>query len=169
MMSTANIMIRPATKNDWPFIIEIYNEGIVNRLSTAETKPVTVEDKMEWLKEHEEELFPLLMAEADGVIAGWICLSAYRKGRQALQNTAEISYYIRKHYWKKGIATQLMQAMISKAKELGFKNLIAILIDANNASTALLKKFGFEQWGLMPDIIEIDDKAYGHAYYGKKL
>lgn len=169
MMSASNIMIRPATKNDWPFIIEIYNEGIANRLSTAETAPVTVEDKLDWLKEHEEERFPILVAEENNIVTGWICLSAYRKGRQALQNTAEISYYIRKHFWKKGIATQLMEAMLSKAKELGFKNLIAILIDANNASIALLKKFGFEQWGLMPDIIEMDDKTYGHAYYGKKI
>ncbi|MBI1783399.1 MAG: N-acetyltransferase [Sphingobacteriales bacterium] len=168
-MSASYIMIRPATKNDWPFIIEIYNEGIANRLSTAETKVVTVEDKLDWLKEHEEERFPILIAEENGIVAGWICLSAYRKGRQALQNTAEISYYIRKHYWKKAIATQLMEVMMSKAKELGFKNLMAILIDANNASTALLKKFGFEQWGLMPDIIEIDDKTYGHSYYGKKI
>ncbi|RTL59178.1 MAG: N-acetyltransferase family protein [Sphingobacteriales bacterium] len=169
MISAANIIIRPATKNDWPFIIDIYNEGIANKISTAETKPVTIEGKLEWLKEHEEDRFPILIAQENDVVTGWICLSAYRKGRKALQNTAEISYYIRKHYWEKEIATQLMEAMMSKAKELGFKNLIAILIDANNASIALLKKFGFEQWGLMPGIIEIDDKTYGHSYYGKKL
>ena len=31
------------------------------------------------------------------------------------------------------------------------------------------KKFGFEEWGRMPQTVEIDGKLYDHCYYGLKL
>lgn len=163
------VIVRQAKQKDLPAIVEIYNQAIATKISTAETLPVTDEDKQLWFDEHADEKFPLLIAEYNKEVTGWISLSAYRKGRQALKHTGEISYYIHQNHLQKGVGSILMDAMIEKAKKMGYKNLIAIIIDANTASVALLKKFYFQQWGLMPGIVETDDKIYNHSYYGRKI
>ncbi|MGE5106730.1 MAG: N-acetyltransferase family protein [Sphingobacteriales bacterium] len=163
------INIRRAEQKDLAVIVAIYNQAIATKISTAETIPVSVKEKQEWFDEHTDEKYPLLVAEYNHNVIGWISISAYRKGRQGLQHTAEVSYYIHNNYLQKGIGSLLMETIILKAKELGYKNLIAIIIDANTASIKLLKKFRFEQWGLMPGIIEIENKVYDHGYYGRKI
>jgi phosphinothricin acetyltransferase len=59
-----------------------------------------------------------------------------------------------------------MRHALGQAPKLGFKALIAILMEPNAASIALLKKFGFQLWGNMPGILEVDGKSYDHQYYG---
>ena len=164
-----DIIIRQAEQKDLASIVTIYNQAIATKISTAETIPVTAENKQSWFDEHQNEKFPLLVAEYNKEVIGWISLSAYRKGRQALQHIGEVSYYIHHNHLQKGLGSKLMNAMIEKAKELGYKNLIAIIIDANTASVGLLNKFGFEKWGLIPGIIEMEGIVHDHGYYGRKI
>ena len=56
-----------------------------------------------------------------------------------------------------------------KAKELYFKTLFAILMDCNLASRKLLEKFGFEQWGRIPEVADFNGVECGHYYYGMKI
>jgi len=63
----------------------------------------------------------------------------------------------------------LLEHAIKVAPSLDFTILIAILFDKNPASIALLKKFGFCCWGIMPGIAKIDDQRADHLYYGLKL
>ena len=98
-----------------------------------------------------------------------LSFSPYRKSRKALQSTAEISYYVHNKHHSKGIGTGLMKYALMKAGELGFKTLIAILLEPNTASIKLLKKFGFELWGDVPNVAEIDGGEYNHQYYGLRL
>lgn len=163
------VKTRLAVQSDLPAIVEIYNQAIETKISTAETIPVSAKEKQVWFDEHNDDKYPLLVAEYNEKVIGWISLSPYRKGRQALEHTGEISYYVHSNFLKKSIGGLLMLSMIEKSTELGYKNLIAILIDANKASINLLKKFGFEQWGLMRGIVEMENKTYSHLYYGKKI
>ena len=103
------------------------------------------------------------------MVAGWLSFSPYRPGRKALQSTAEISYYVHSAYHRLGVGTRLMEYAITQAPVLKFKNLIAILLEPNIASIALLEKFGFRLWGDMPGIAEIDGGEYNHQYYGLKI
>ncbi|HET9057446.1 MAG TPA: GNAT family N-acetyltransferase [Chitinophagaceae bacterium] len=163
------MITRLAEQKDLPAIVEIYNQAIKTKISTAETILVSVSDKQYWFEEHANKKCPLLVAEKNKEIVGWISLSPYRKGRQALEQTAEISYYVHNRYHRKGTGSLLMQTMIDRAKQLGYENLIAIIMSPNTASAGLLKKFRFEKWGLMPGVIKMDDKIYDHLYYGLKL
>ena len=36
-------------------------------------------------------------------------------------------------------------------------------------SIGLLKKFGFEQWGHMPNVADFDGAECGHVYLGKRI
>ncbi len=161
--------IRLATKKDLKTVNEIYNQSVPSKKSTAHLLPVSTEERTIWFNNHNENKYPVFIAEDAGKILGWISVSPYRTGRQALQYTAEVSYYIHKDYQHAGIATFLMTHVINNCEKFNIKNLIAILMEHNTYSIKLLEKFKFEKWGLMPNIIDIDGKEYNHLYYGLKV
>jgi L-amino acid N-acyltransferase YncA len=132
-------------------------------------KYLKVEDRIEWFNEHDPDTYPILVVEMDNTIAGWISISPYRKGREGLKYTAEVSYYVHRNYQRKGAGTEMMDCMIRKAKELKYKTLIAILMDVNSGNIKLLEKYHFKKWGFLPDVIEIDGIVFSHLYYGLKI
>ncbi len=114
-------------------------------------------------------LIRFLLLMKIGEIIGWCSLSPHRPGRKALRTVAEISYYIHKDHRRKGVADNLISHTIDSAKNSGFKNLISILLDLNKTSIYILEKFGFEKWGHLPNIAQIDGIICGQYIYGKKL
>lgn len=161
--------ILPATPNDFNDIIKIYNHAVDEKFATADTEYVTLESRKVWFAQHSPESYPIYLAVQDGEIIGWCSLSPHRPGRKALRTVAEISYYIHKDHRRKGVANSLIKYTIESAKILGFKNLISILLDLNKPSIHILEKFGFEMWGHLPDVADIDGVICGQFIYGKKL
>lgn len=68
--------LRRATLEDLPEIIKIYNEAIKDGISTADSKIVTVEDKLEWFHAH-DALHPILVKEYHGRIIAWISIQPF--------------------------------------------------------------------------------------------
>ena len=161
--------IRIAKEKDHPDIIKIYNHAVDEKFATADTEHVTLESRKEWFAQHSPETYPIYVAEENNEIIGWCSLSPHRPGRKALSTVAEISYYIHKDHRRKGIANSLITHTIESAKVLGFKNLISILLELNKTSIYILEKFGFEKWGHLPDIAEIDEVICGQYIYGRKI
>ncbi len=161
--------IRLATFEDLDAMVTIYNQAIAAGQKTADISSVTVEDRKKWFDEHTPDHYPIWIAEIDESIVGYLTISAYRPGRQALRHTAEVSYYIHSAFQRQGIASTLLQHAIEKCPSLEIKTLFAILIDTNTASIRLMEKFGFEKWGHMPRIAEFDEIEVGHLYYGLRI
>jgi L-amino acid N-acyltransferase YncA len=163
------LCIRFASEKDLKEIIDIFNQGIRTRSSTGYLHEMTVGDRQEWFMEHTPEKYPILVAEFDNTILGWISLDPYRKGRKAFERTGEISSFVHPEYWRKGVGGQLLSAMMQTTKKLGYTTLLAIVLDKNTGSRKLLEKNDFEQWGMLPDVAMIDGISLSHVYYGKKL
>lgn len=161
--------IRTATADDWPSIIDIYNHAVSDGRCTANINPATVEERESWLQQHLSERYPIRVAVENGIVIGWCSLSPWRAGREALAGVAEISYYIDRRHRGKGCGDMLMSDTIDYAKSIGFKHLLAILIDINNASLKLLKKHGFQEWGRLPDVADFGSLICGQYIYGKHL
>ena len=161
--------IRPATLKDYSEIVNIYNHAVDEKFATADTEHVSLESRKEWFGQHSPETYPIYVAEENGEIVGWCSLSPHRPGRKALRTVAEISYYIHKDHRRKGVASSLIDFTIESAISLGFKNLISILLDLNKTSIYILEKFGFDKWGHLPDVADIDGVICGQFIYGKKL
>lgn len=161
--------IRKLSTSDSQAVIDIYNQAIRHKFQTAETEEVSIEDKKDWLTSHLSYEYPIYVYSIDGKVVGWISLSPYRQGRKALRYTVEVSYYIHNDYKRMGIASKLMSYTIEKSKELGYKNLFAIILDKNSQSVKLLENFGFKQWAHMPMIADFDGEECGHVYYGARV
>ncbi|MEI6091990.1 MAG: N-acetyltransferase family protein [bacterium] len=167
MISKSNI--RLAKLNDLESIVRIYNQAIEEKFCTADTKKIAVNDRMEWFLAHEPAKYPILVCEIDNQVAGWLSISPYRAGREALRFTVEVSYYVDRSFRRLGIAENLLRTSLEKVKELGYKSIFTIILDRNTASIKLMQKFGFEQWASMPNIADFDGEECGHVYFGIRV
>ena len=162
-------MIRVASVSDLPEIVGIYNEAVEQRFATADLRPVTVDQRLHWFRDHDPSAFPIYVFEADHSVRGWCALSSYRPGREALLGTAEISYYVRRDSRRQGIGSALVQHAVSEARHLGKRVLFGILLERNQASIRLMGHCGFELWGRLPDVAAFDGELVSHLYYGRTL
>ena len=161
--------IRLSYSKDLNRIIEIYNQAIATRVSTADIQPVSKADRRTWFDNHTPNSYPIYVADLEGKIAGWCSLSPYRPGRMAVRHTAEISYYIDNQFKRMGIGTRLIKHAMQDCTRINIKHLFGILLESNVPSEKLLLKLGFERWGRMPGVAEIDGKNYSHIYLGKRV
>jgi len=161
--------IRLATEEDLEAINHIYNQVIPYEMSTADTVPYTMEERIEWFRGYDRFKYPVFVADTGEEVAGYFSFSPYRPRRQAMRHTAEISYFVDEKYRQKGIGSALLEYAISKAPEYNTKTLIAILLAHNEASIQLLEKFGFIEWGRMPAVADFNGKERDHLYYGLRI
>lgn len=163
------ITIRKASIKDNIRITEILNQAIKAGKATAILETFKPEDRLEWLQEHMGEKYIVYVAVMNDEVLGWLSLSPYRKGRQAFDHLAEITYYIDYAFHRKGVARALSEKALEHCKQQGVEMLVAFLYADNQASVKMLEKLGFEQWGLFPGAIRVNGNDLDHVIYGKKL
>lgn len=159
--------LREANRNDLERVVEIYNSSIPGRLSTADTSPVSIESKEEWFFSHSKER-PLLVYEESGFIIGWASLRCFNE-RPAYKNTIEISIYIDHDYIGRGIGTDILSRCVEIFPSLKVKKAIANVFSCNKASLNLFYKFGFQKWGELVDVCEMDGSKYSVTILGLSL
>ena len=164
-----DIRIRHARSQDLPAIVEIFNQGIRTRMSTGYLTEVTVADRKAWFKNHSPKTYPLLVAICDDAVVGYISLDPYRAGREAFRHTTEASLFVHENFRGQGVGNLLLSAAVDAAWALGFTAILAIVLDQNTGSIRLLEKHGFSQWGLFPEVGEIDGTRFNHLYFGLRL
>lgn len=163
------MQIRVAQKGDLKALTEIYNQAIVAGGQTADLTPFTEKEREKWLLAHPPERYPILLAEQSHNILGYLSISAWRQGREALKHAAEVSYYIHSNWQRQGIGFALMQAAEKEALSRGIDTLFAILLEVNKPSIALLKKCNYAQWGYLPAVAKINKTKVGQLIYGKSI
>ena len=162
------MIIKLASLENLQDIVNIYNEAIEIQ-STADTEKINVSDKLDWFNEHIPTKYPIYVIEKNDKIIAWLSVSSYRKGRKALSQTAEISYYVSEKYRGQGVGKQFIEFILNKAPKLKIKNLFAIIMENNIASIKLLKRYNFKQWAYLPNIANFNGKIRGQFYYGINL
>lgn len=138
------MVIRQAAWEDLGKIAEIYNQGINARRATFETRERTADDLKSWL---EDINYPLLVADQDGDILGWVHASSYR-ARECYSGIAEFSIYVHEKSQGKHVGDTLMLAFLPACEQAGFWKVLSRIFPENTASRALCKKHGFREVGL---------------------
>lgn len=168
LMLPASDTLRDATLADLPPIVAIYNASIPGRLATADTEAVSVESRREWFASHSPEHRPLWVLERDGDIIAWISLRSFY-GRPAYHATAEVSLYVAPAYHGQGIGTRLLQILIERCPSLGVRTLVGFVFAHNAPSLRMNEKVGFERWGLLPSVAELDGEWRDLLIIGRKI
>lgn len=144
------IAIRKAELSDLDAITEIYNEAILTTTATFDTDPKTPSERQEWFHAHDER-HPILVAELDGKVVGWVSLSPW-SNRRAYNDTGETSFYVKAVYRGRGIGRKLKQAIIDEAVRLRYHTLIARVAGESIESLHLCESFGYVHVGTMKEV-----------------
>jgi L-amino acid N-acyltransferase YncA len=69
------VRMRDATLEDLPSIVEIYNSIIPGRKVSADTEPVSVEQRLPWFYEHDPARRPIRLAEEEPDCQSMPCIT----------------------------------------------------------------------------------------------
>ncbi len=147
--------IRNAEESDLQAIVRIYNETIPSRQVTADTEPISVPSRLSWFRERDFKYRPIWVMEIDSRVVAWLSFQNFY-GRPAYQETAELSLYVESSCRRQGIGSSLLQNAIAKAPQLQITTLLGFIFAHNQPSLDLFKLYGFNQWGYLPRIAELD-------------
>jgi phosphinothricin acetyltransferase len=147
--------IRDAVESDLPAIIKIYNAAIATRVATAQLEQVTLDERRNWLKEHSPDRHPFWVLEIDRKIAGWLTLKTFLP-RCAYRGTSEVSVYVDERFRRHGVGRTLLGEAIGRASALKIKAMVGLIFAHNEPSLRLFEQLGFERWGLLPRVAQLD-------------
>ena len=164
-MSRTDMTIRDARPGDLPVVVDIYNAAIPGRRATADLQPMTVEQRRAWFEGHGERR-PIWIAERAGMVAAWLSFEEFY-GRPAYHRTAEVSVYVHPDHQGCGVARELLRAAIARAPSLGIARLVGFIFGHNEASLQLFAAHGFERWGRLPEVAELDGRMADLVIVGR--
>jgi len=135
--------VRPATHDDLPGILEIYNEAVANTTASYDYEPRTLEHRIAWFDDHAQNNLPVFVAANEtGRVVGWSALNRYHD-RKGYQFTAENSVYVAADLRGQGIGKLLMRPLVEAARQRGLHAILAGIDAQNEASIRLHASFGF--------------------------
>ncbi len=147
-----SLVIRPATPADIPAIARIYAHAVRHGTASFELEPPTEAEMTKRMQALRDDKFPYFVAEIDGKIAGYAYASLYRT-RPAYRFTVEDSVYVAPEIHRRGVGKALLEKLIEACTELGFRQMIAVIGDSDQAaSIGVHKACGFEPAGNLKDI-----------------
>jgi len=164
-----DLHIRNATETDLPTIVDIYNQSIPAGWSTADTKPVSVDDRLEWFGKFDPNKRPIWVVEVDGVVVATAYLSSFYAGRPAYDATAEISVYIATAYHRRGIGRRIKQWVIEQCPRLGVTTLLSMHFDHNEATRRINESLGFQQVGHLTEIAMVQGQKRGLVIWALRI
>ena len=165
-------IVQRANEADISEVLSIYNQSIPGKQATANLALVTVEERMAWFEEHiysptrpiyvVRDLQESPIQENPGNsekgtsrIVAWGSFSDLY-ARTAYHISTEISVYLSHDYHGQGLGSLLTRWMLTQAPSLGIRNVVALIFAHNQPSLGLFRKIGFEQWGYMPEVCDME-------------
>lgn len=153
-----SIFLRSATEADLERITAIYADAVENGTASYELEAPSEEEMLSRFAALTEAQYPYIVAEAEGVVAGYAYASAFRP-RPAYRFIAEDSIYVAPEAKGRGIGKALLGRLIADTQALGFRQIIAVIGDGrpDSPSVRLHEKAGFRHSG------KLEGSGYKHG------
>ncbi len=148
-----SIEIRPAAREDIEGVHAIYAREVAFGTASFELVPPDIEEIRQRFGSLKGGGFPYLVAAGeDGAVVGYAYAGPYRT-RPAYRFSVENSVYVADRARRCGIASRLLDALITECELLGFRQMVAIIGDsAHVASIELHRKAGFRLVGNIENV-----------------
>ncbi len=148
----ADLTLRESTPDDIPATARIYGHWVTHGLASFELDPP---GEAEMARRRDAVLaggYPYLVAEAGGRVLGYAYASAYRT-RPAYRFAVENSIYVAPDAGRGGVGRALLEALIARCEAAGFRLMVAVIGDSDNApSIGLHRTCGFAHAGMLPAV-----------------
>lgn len=150
-------------------IVQKVDSTIPSRMVTADLTPITVESRKEWFAQHDPTKRPLwVFTSSKSEIVGWLSFENFHQ-RTAYEKTAELSIYVDEKYRGQGLGSLLLTEAIQSAPNVNIENVVGLIFGHNTPSLKLFQRYGFEQWGYLPRVAELDGVKRNLVIIGKDI
>lgn len=144
------MILRFAHQNDAKALLGIYGPFVQDTAISFETVVPRESAFADRIGSYTQK-YPWLVAEMDGVIAGYAYAGKHRE-REAYQWSVESSVYLHPDFQGQGIAQLLYRELFDMLKVLGYINVYAGITLPNVQSIKLHNKMGFQLVGIYTQI-----------------
>ena len=118
--------LRDAATADLPAITAIYAHHVLHGTGTFEEEPPDEAEMARRMAAVQDQGWPWLVAEEGGSILGFAYLAQFRP-RSAYRYAGEDSVYVRDDIRGQGVGKALVQALLRRAEECGFRQVFAVI------------------------------------------
>ena len=146
-----NALIRPATYDDLPGILEIHNDVILSTTAIWKDQPDDLAERRKWMNERLNNDYPVLIAEQQGNVAAFASYGAWRTYCGYFK-TVEHSVHVHRDFRKQGLGRSLMLKLIEIARKQERHVMIGGIDAESEASLRLHKALGFQETGRMQEV-----------------
>ncbi|WP_422776448.1 GNAT family N-acetyltransferase [Pseudomonas mediterranea] len=162
-------MIRPATPDDLPSMVETYNQAIADKVFANCDVPHDSIEKFRLTYFGKDRRFAVLVyLSRDGDTVAWGALKPF-SARPDDETMAEVAVYVRRDMRARGVGIRLLQALEVSAREAGFESLVAIILGPNHASARGCKSQGFAECVRIPRIARLENNLVDIVWLQKKM
>lgn len=144
-IETQRLYLRGYEREDVEFVMSIWNDAEMGKyLSDPILEQIDEKYRkaLDTLGEAEGSCYMIAELKEAGVRIGTCSMIQSEDGL-----VYDIAYCVHKKYWKNGYATEMIQAMLSYARQHGAKKITVDVAKENRASNAVMKKLGFQVIG----------------------
>lgn len=149
------IVVRNATDADVPAMLAIYHHhistGLIDEDEEHDAGVLEADDLRRRYKNMRKHRLPHLVAEAEGIMAGYAYAVPFRK-RPAYRYSLKHSIYIHHQFMNCGVGRTLLPSLVDACAAAGYRQLIGYIDPANEASLKLHESCGFARVALLPAI-----------------
>jgi phosphinothricin acetyltransferase len=153
----SNLKTRLATKEDLESILDIYNQGIEDRIATLEETPKDLNYMQNWFEKDHNQRFAVLVAVQAGEIVGWTSLNRY-SNRCAYDGVADLSIYIKRTNRGMGIGSFLLRDIEILAVDHKFNKIVLFTLPFNELGQGLYRKNGYREVGILKNQGKLDGR-----------
>ena len=162
------LWLRDARREDLPYVVAVFNSAVGSGLATAETSPITVDDRVQWFLAHDARRPLWVVVDHRAQVIGWLGFQDYDH-RPSYNGTAELSVYLSTNARGRGVGGLLVDWAVAHAPALGIDRLIACVFHVNEPSIGLFTSRGFDVWGRLPGVVRIGDGRIDLVILGRTI
>lgn len=144
-------MLRAATLDDLPEILDIYNDAVLHTTAIWNDAVVDLDNRRAWFIDRQARNYPILVAEDAGKIAGYASFGDFRPF-DGYRFSVEHSVYVAEPHRRRGFGRALVEGLYEPARKLRKRVMIAGIAGDNTGSLKLHANLGFVETGRMPGV-----------------
>jgi len=161
-------LVRPAVDQDLSSITDIYNHYVRTSPATFDLEPVSLENRLRWMRGYPGGRHCLFVAEDAGTITGYATSGKVRE-KPGYLVSIETTVYVHPEHLGQGIGKSLYGAIFAALKSQDVHRAYAAIVLPNPASIALHERFGFKPAGLFREIGRKFDRYWDVQWFERAL
>jgi len=166
-MTTA-ATLRDATDRDGAALADIYNPYIDDTVVTFEETRVDAAEMSRRVADVQRLGLPWIVSEEAGGVVGYAYATTWRT-RVAYRYCAEVTVYLDRGAFGRGLGTQLYRELFSRLESSGMHVLLGCIALPNEASVALHERFGMKKVAHFEEVGFKFDRWIDVGYWQKNL